>query len=167
MSISGGASTAERGFGEMIGGAKGKLDNLQKNLAGALMPKFPGLPVGKFDDLSIGVDLHPTVVPPSPMMAVPHIGKVYDIMAAIMAAIVSNIPVPPPGAAAGGIASVALNLLKAMAPSVSWDRACDGIDAVAGAHALAPSLSLVGIGGGDGNRTRVQGFAGQPATSRC
>ena len=118
MSIIGGATTAERGFGEVFGEAKGKLDNLQKNLAGALMPKFPGLPVGKFDDLSIGIDFHPTVVPPSPMMAVPHIGKVYDIMAAIMAAISSNIPSPPEGSEQGAVASVATSLIKGMAPSV-------------------------------------------------
>lgn len=115
-------STGSRGFGSLFTEAKGKLDNLQKTL-GSVLPSFPGKPVGKFDDLYIGADFHPTIAPPSPSMLVPHIGKVFDIMAAIMAGIASAIPTPeesteddtPPPASLGSMAAM---LIKGMAPSV-------------------------------------------------
>ena len=80
------SATLSRAFGELFSGAKETFDGLQKELAGFL-PSMPGMPVGKFGDLSVGIDMHPTVTPPSPVMAVPHVGKVYDIMAEIMAAL--------------------------------------------------------------------------------
>lgn len=53
---------------------------------------MPGMPVAKFGDLAIGIDMHPTVTPPSPVMPVPHVGKVYDLMADIMAGIAAAMP---------------------------------------------------------------------------
>lgn len=111
-------STGSRGFGSLFTEAKGKLDNLQKTL-GSVLPSFPGKPVGKFDNLSIGADFHPTIAPPSPSMLVPHIGKVFDIMASIASAI----PTPeesteddtPPPASLGSMGAM---LIKGMAPSV-------------------------------------------------
>ena len=99
----------------MLRSGKESLDKLQSGL-GKLMPKIPGMPVGKFYDLAIGVDIHPTTAPPSPAFPVPHIGMVYDMAAALMAAISSSIPVPASGG--GSVASVAANLIKGMAPSV-------------------------------------------------
>ena len=87
--------SGSRGFGEMFAEKKGQLDNLQASLAGKLFPKIPGMPVSKFYDLSIGIDFHPTVAPPSMgvPVPVPHIGMIFDIMAAVMAALFP--PTPP------------------------------------------------------------------------
>ena len=74
---------------------------------------MPGMPVAKFGDLSVGIDTHPTVTPPSPVMPVPHVGKVYDLMADLMASLATAIP-----PSAGGVAGVAGSILKGMAPSV-------------------------------------------------
>lgn len=106
-------SSAKRGFADLFGEAKNAFDGMQAGLA-SLLPSFPGKPVAKFGDLSIGIDMHPTVTPPSPVMAVPHIGKVYDMMAAMMAAVASALPVAPTSA----VGTVACNILKSMAPSV-------------------------------------------------
>ena len=73
-----GSSTARRGFADLFEASKTALDNIQAGLGGAL-PSVPGMPVAKFGDLSIGIDMHPTVTPPSPIMPVPHVGKVYDL----------------------------------------------------------------------------------------
>lgn len=109
--------TASRTFGELFGEAKGKLDSLQQTL-GSFLPSMPGMPVGKFLDLSLGVDLHPTALPPSPVFPVPHIGMVFDIMAAIVSAIASLIPPPPAGDGPLSIVDMAGQLVKGMAPSV-------------------------------------------------
>lgn len=74
---------------------------------------MPGMPVAKFGDLAIGIDMHPTVTPPSPVMPVPHVGKVYDLMADIMAGIAAAMP-----PVTGGVAGVACSILKGMAPTV-------------------------------------------------
>jgi len=122
-------ATGNRGFGELFGEAKGKLDNLQKDIA-AILPSFPGMPVGKFDDLAIGVDVHSTVAPPSPSLPVPHVGKVFDIMGAIVAAIASELPTPEPPEVEMpedgsdppeppmSLGDMACTLVKGMAPSV-------------------------------------------------
>lgn len=105
--------TAERGFATLFAEAKSTFDSIQKGMAGFL-PSMPGMPVGKFGDLSIGIDVHPTVTPPSPTMPVPHVGKVYDMMADIMAAVASALPKE----SSGGILGMACDLMKGMAPSV-------------------------------------------------
>lgn len=106
-------TSVTRGFAELFSSAKSTFDNVQKGFAGSFLPSLPGMPVGKFNDLSIGIDMHPTVTPPSPIMAVPHVGKIYDLMASVMAGISSSLPKVD-----GGIAGVACNLVKGMAPSV-------------------------------------------------
>jgi len=107
-----GSGSARRGFADLFAGAKEALDKVQAGLGG-LLPSMPGMPVAKFGDLSIGIDMHPTVTPPSPIMPVPHVGKVYDLMADIMAQIA--VALPP---VSEGVAGVACNVLKSMAPSV-------------------------------------------------
>lgn len=107
------STSAKRGFADLFGEAKNAFDGIQAGLA-SLLPSFPGKPVAKFGDLSIGIDMHPTVTPPSPVMAVPHIGKVYDMMAAVMASIATALPAEPTSA----VGAVACNILKGMAPSV-------------------------------------------------
>ena len=108
-----GKTTAERGFGMLFSKAKSTLDSIQKVLAG-LPPSMPGMPVAKFGDLSIGIDVHPTVTPPAPTMPVPHVGKVYDLMADIMAAAASALPKKSPD----GLMGMPCGLMKGMAPSV-------------------------------------------------
>lgn len=106
------SSSVKRGFADLFADSKAALDNIQAGLGG-MLPSMPGMPVAKFGDLSIGIDMHPTVTPPSPVMPVPHVGKIYDLMADIMAGIAAAIP-----PATSGIAGVACNVLKGMAPSV-------------------------------------------------
>ena len=89
------APVFRKGFGELFGEAKDKLDHLQRDLA-SILPSMPGMPVAKYFDLAIGVDFHETVFPPSPLLPVPHIGMVFDIMGAIMSAISTVLPPPPP-----------------------------------------------------------------------
>lgn len=106
------SNTARRGFADLFEASKTALDNIQAGLGGAL-PSVPGMPVAKFGDLSIGIDMHPTVTPPSPIMPVPHVGKVYDLMADIMAQIAVALP-----RVSEGVAGVACSVLKSMSPSV-------------------------------------------------
>ena len=92
--------------------SKAASDEIQAGLGG-ILPSMPGMPVAKFGDLSIGIDMHPTVTPPplpsclcSRRQGVrphgrPH-GRHGDSM-------------PP---AADGVTGVACNILKSMAPSV-------------------------------------------------
>ena len=107
-----GDSSVRRGFADLFADSKAALDEIQAGLGG-MLPSMPGMPVAKFGDLSIGIDMHPTVTPPSPIMPVPHVGKVYDLMADIMAGIAAAIP-----PVTGGVAGVACSILKSMAPSV-------------------------------------------------
>lgn len=114
--------TASRTFGELFGEAKSKLDNIQKKMA-SILPSMPGQPVGKFFDLAIGIDFHATTWPPSPMCPVPHIGMIFDLMAAIVSAVASALPDPPPPPTDGSpapfsLADAACGLIKGMAPSV-------------------------------------------------
>lgn len=88
------------------------MDNLQKRLA-SFAPSFAGMPVAKFYDLAIGLDIHAATLPASPVCPVPHIGMVFDVMAAVMAAISTSVPAPK-----SKIGSVGVSLLKGMAPSV-------------------------------------------------
>ena len=73
------APVFRKGFGELFGEAKDKLDHLQRDLA-RVLPSMPGVPVAKYFDLAIGVDFHETIFPPSPLLPVPHVGMVFDIM---------------------------------------------------------------------------------------
>ena len=107
-----GSSSVRRGFADLFSASKAALDEIQTGLGG-ILPSMPGMPVAKFGDLSIGIDMHPTVTPPSPIMPVPHVGKVYDLMADLMAGMAAAMP-----AVADGVAGVACNILKSMAPSV-------------------------------------------------
>ncbi|SEW54496.1 DUF6531 domain-containing protein [Chitinophaga arvensicola] len=84
-----------KGFGELFAEKKNSLDHIQKGMA-SILPAFPGMPAAKYFDLGIGIDFHDTVFPPSPLLPVPHIGMIYDIMSAIIAAIASVVPPPPP-----------------------------------------------------------------------
>ena len=58
------SSSAKRGFADLFADSKAALDNIQAGLGG-MLPSMPGMPVAKFGDLSIGIDMHPTVTPPS------------------------------------------------------------------------------------------------------
>ena len=106
------SSSAKRGFAELFADSKAALDNIQAGLGG-ILPSMPGMPVAKFGDLSIGIDMHPTVTPPSPVMPVPHVGKIYDLMADIMAGIAAAKTTANPG-----LARVACKVLKGMGPSL-------------------------------------------------
>lgn len=57
------APVFRKGFGELFGEAKDKLDHLQRDLA-RVLPSMPGMPVAKYFDLAIGVDFHETIFPP-------------------------------------------------------------------------------------------------------
>ena len=105
-------NSTRRGFSDLFADSKAALDKLQAGLGG-LLPSMPGMPVAKFGDLAIGIDMHPTVTPPSPVMPVPHVGKVYDLMADIMAGIAAAMP-----PVTEGVAGVACSILKGMAPTV-------------------------------------------------
>ncbi|WP_299434345.1 RHS repeat-associated core domain-containing protein [uncultured Maribacter sp.] len=116
----------EGGFLDMIADGKSALDNFQAKMA-SVMPSIPGQPAGKFQDISIGIDFHPTMFPPSPLLPVPHVGMVFDILGAIFAAINAVVPPPPePEYAEDGepvpqpisVSSVAVSIVQAMAPSV-------------------------------------------------
>ena len=61
---------AERAFGDLFGKAKDSINNLQKDLA-SVLPSMPGMPVAKYFDLALGVDIHATTWPPSPALPVP------------------------------------------------------------------------------------------------
>jgi RHS repeat-associated protein len=89
------STTARKGFGELFGEAKGKLDSLQKSMA-SILPAIPGQNVAKYFDLAIGIDGHSTLTPPSPLLPVPHVGMVFDTMGAVMSAIACVVPPPPP-----------------------------------------------------------------------
>lgn len=111
-----------KGFGELFGEAKNKLDHLQKDMA-SILPAMPGMPVGKYFDLAIGIDFHETIFPPMPLLPVPHIGMVFDIMSAIMNAISSVLPEPPAPPADGSppptsLASICTAIVNGMKPSV-------------------------------------------------
>jgi RHS repeat-associated protein len=88
-------ATENKGFGALFAEKKNSLDHIQKGMA-SILPSFPGMPAAKYFDLGIGIDFHDSVFPPSPLLPVPHIGMIFDIMGAIMAAIASVVPPPPP-----------------------------------------------------------------------
>ena len=93
-----GSSSVRRGFADLFSASKAALDEIQAGLGG-ILPSMPGMPVAKFGDLSIGIDMHPTVTPPSPIMPVPHVGKVYDLMADLMAGMAAAMPPAADGVA--------------------------------------------------------------------
>lgn len=115
MSVIGGLTTVTRAFGELFGSAHDALGNIQKGLA-SVLPSMPGLPVGKFFDLAIGIDFHPTIFPPWPICPVPHIGMVFDLTACVMSFVSSALPAP--GEGDNALLSIGLSLVKGMAPSV-------------------------------------------------
>ena len=135
MGVGNTANTASRGGKEasesggflgMIGEGKSKLDNFQASLA-SVLPSIPGQPAGKFQDIAIGIDMHPTMFPPSPVMAVPHVGMVFDILGALFAAISTVVPPPPepkvddagePIPQPVSVSSVAVAIVQALKPSV-------------------------------------------------
>ena len=115
------APVFRKGFGELFGEAKDKLDHLQRDLA-RVLPSMPGMPVAKYFDLAIGVDFHETIFPPSPLLPVPHVGMVFDIMGAIMSAISTVLPPPPPVPSGEtpptSLASICTAIVNGMKPSV-------------------------------------------------
>ena len=119
-----GSPAVRKGFGEMFAEKKDQLDHFQRDLA-SILPAMPGMPVAKYFDLAIGIDVHSTVLPPSPMAPVPHIGMVFDIMGAIMSAIASVVPSPPPPAEEGdeapkvnNLSAICTAIVHAMKPTV-------------------------------------------------
>lgn len=116
-----------KGFGALFAEKKNSLDHLQKGMA-SILPSFPGMPAAKYFDLCIGIDFHDTVFPPAPLLPVPHIGMVFDIISAIFAAIASVVPPPPPpppeeegkepAPQPFSLAATAQMLVHAMSPSV-------------------------------------------------
>lgn len=116
-----------KGFGALFAEKKNSLDHLQAKMA-SVLPAFPGMPVAKYFDLAIGIDFHESVFPPLPLLPVPHLGMVFDIMSAIMAAVADVVPPPPapPEPAEGGeappqpvtVAGIAQMLVHSMKPSV-------------------------------------------------
>lgn len=120
------APAPRKGFGELFQEKKNELDHFQAKLAGSIMPSMPGQNVAKYFDLAIGIDIHETIWPPSPIFPVPHIGMVFDIMGAIMNAIASVIPPPPtPSEDEGGnapkvnrLAAICTAIVYVMKPSV-------------------------------------------------
>lgn len=116
-----------KGFGALFAEKKNSLDHLQAKMA-SVLPAFPGMPVAKYFDLAIGIDFHESVFPPLPLLPVPHLGMVFDIMSAIMSAVASVVPPPPapPEPAEGEeapsqpvtMAGIAQMLVHAMKPSV-------------------------------------------------
>ena len=58
-----GNSSVRRGFADLFSASKAALDEIQTGLGG-ILPSMPGMPVAKFGDLSIGIDMHPTVTSP-------------------------------------------------------------------------------------------------------
>ncbi len=119
-----GSPAVRKGFGEMFAEKKDQLDHFQRDLA-SILPAMPGMPVAKYFDLAIGIDVHSTVLPPSPMAPVPHIGMVFDIMGAIMSAIAAVVPAPPPppeegqeGPKVNNLAAICSTIVHAMKPTV-------------------------------------------------
>ena len=51
-------NSTRRGFSDLFADSKAALDKLQAGLGG-LLPSMPGMPVAKFGDLAIGIDMHP------------------------------------------------------------------------------------------------------------
>nr|WP_314995623.1 PAAR domain-containing protein [uncultured Capnocytophaga sp.] len=87
---------SHKSFGQLFEEATEELGNLQAGLAKAITPFSVSLPAAKYLDLGIGVDLHSTVAPPSPMMPVPNTIMVFDIIGAIFGGIAMLVPDPPP-----------------------------------------------------------------------
>ncbi|NLU95162.1 DUF6531 domain-containing protein [Chitinophaga sp. Ak27] len=116
-----------KGFGALFAEKKNSLDHIQKGMA-SVLPSFPGMPAAKYFDLGIGIDFHDSVFPPSPLLPVPHIGMIFDIMGAIMSAIASVVPRPPeppepedgkePPPQPFSLAATAQMLIHALSPSV-------------------------------------------------
>lgn len=123
MSVAKSLPTVSRGFGELFGEAKSKLNDIQKSMA-SILPSMPGQPVGKFFDLAFGIDIHVTTFPAVPfVLPVPHIGMIFDLMAAIMNAVSSVLPSPAPAPTDGSpapfsLVDAACNLIRGMVPSV-------------------------------------------------
>jgi len=103
---------AERAFGKLFKDAKDALSDLQADLA-SVLPSMPGMPVGTYFDLGVGVDIHATTWPPSPCMPVPACAMVFDIMSAIMSQVAPALPSPD-----NELGAIAVGVLKSMAPSV-------------------------------------------------
>ncbi|WP_018630246.1 DUF6531 domain-containing protein [Niabella aurantiaca] len=116
-------TAASKSFGETFAEVKGGIDNIQKSMA-SVLPSFPGVSGGKYLDMAIGLDFDQTILPPCPVFPVPHIGLVFDIFAAIMNAVASALPAPPPSITEGedggspSVASVASFLVNMLKPSV-------------------------------------------------
>ena len=84
-----------KSFGTVFVEKKKQLDNLQSELAAAIMPSIPGMPAGKFFDMGLGVDFHSTIIPPSPLCAVPDVNMVYDLFTMLFVAINTVMPDAP------------------------------------------------------------------------
>ena len=102
---------AERAFGELFKDAKDALNDLQADLA-SVLPSMPGMPVGTYFDLGLGVDIHATTWPSSPCMPVPACAMVFDIMSGIMSQVAPALPSPD-----NELGAIAVGVLKSMAPS--------------------------------------------------
>ena len=117
----------DKGFLDMVAEKKSQLDNFQASIA-SVLPSFPGMPAGKYQDLAIGVDFHPIMIFPFPILPIPHVGMVFDIIGAIFSAISTVVPPPPPPPEVEPgeepepqpitVSSVAVAIVHAMKPSV-------------------------------------------------
>ena len=93
MILKGSTPGLRRGLGAMFEETKSKLDALQHSM-GSVLPSMPGLPVAKYFDIAMGVDFHESIAPPSPLLPVPQMGIVFDIMGAMMNCISTVVPKP-------------------------------------------------------------------------
>ena len=88
-----------KSFGELFEEKKSKIDTLQATLAESVMTKFPPMPAVKYSDIGFGIDLHKGVMPAVPLVPVPNVSMVFDIIGAVFAGISSVLPeqpAPPP-----------------------------------------------------------------------
>jgi len=125
--LSGESKKEDKGFLDMVAEKKSQLDSFQASIA-SFLPSFPGMPAGKYQDLAIGVDFHPIMIFPFPILPIPHVGMVFDIIGAIFSAISTVVPPPPPPPEVEPgeepepqpitVSSVAVAIVHAMKPSV-------------------------------------------------
>ena len=108
--------------GSLLGDMQSKLTSLQARMA-SILPALAPLPAAKFFDIGVGIDLHPTTTPPSPLLPVPHVSIVFDLVAAIFSLLTTAFPPDPPPAegeepSPANVSSVARAIIKSMSPSV-------------------------------------------------
>ena len=84
-----------KSFGDLFEEKKAQLESLQAGLARAVLPKTPPMPAVKYSDIGFGIDLHKGVMPAVPLVPVPNVSIVFDIIGAVFAGISSVLPEQP------------------------------------------------------------------------